>query len=218
MATQNRNQASATARQAARVNQLNSLGSQRAEFDTADVFNTIELVAADFITKVKTNIQNEPDLTVTTGEIENVHLVTGGDRIDIIIPNHLIFQSEGVRGNSDSSLAPSSRFTYRNLMPPVRVFENLIRTRNIQLAYEPRYGGSPSAYANLTDGQKIKKAAWGMAKNIQKVGFKGHPDIYQNLIPGLITDLQQAVTNHTVNFLTQIIRNNDGTQSPIPII
>jgi hypothetical protein len=113
MATQNRNAASGAARQAARINQLNSLGSQRAEFDTADVFNEIELVAADFITKVKNNIQNTPDLVIS-GDIENIQLVTTSDKIEILIKNHLLFQDEGVRGRDDSSLANRSRFTYRN--------------------------------------------------------------------------------------------------------
>jgi hypothetical protein len=102
-------------------------------------------------------------------------------------------------------------------MPPVNVFENMIRTKNIQLLYNPLYDGDPSRYAALTDDQKITKAAWGMAKNIQKVGFKPR-NVYQREIPLLITDVQAAVTNFTVDFLTQIIRNNDGTQSNIPIV
>jgi hypothetical protein len=215
MATQNRQGASASARQAAKVALLDNLGSSRSEFDTAEVFNAIENAASEFITRVKINIQNTPDFVIT-GDIENIQLQTSATSVDIIIENHLLFQDLGVRGNQDSSLAPNSPFTYRNLMPPVDVFKAMIRAKNIQLRNEEFYDGSPSRYEDLTDDQMIDKAAWGMAKNIQKVGFKPR-NVYQKEIPQLITDLQATVSDYLSNFLQQVITNNDGTQSNIPL-
>lgn len=213
MANQNRVQASAAARIQAQINQLNDIGSSRSEFDTADMFNTLENNVADFVSRVKTNIQGIPDF-VNTGAIEDIKIETEASGINIIINNHLLFQDKGVNGSVKKLY--DTPFTYRDKRPPVSVFIALIKSKNIQLRNEEYYGGDPSRYEELDEDKKIEQAAYGMREKIFKEGFKPR-DVYSKEIPQLVTDLQQSVTNYLTSFITQTIVNNDGTQTNIPL-
>lgn len=209
---QSREQASAAARRQARLEHLDSIGSQRSEFDSADMFNVLENDVATFIERVHTNVNNTPDF-VNTGGILNMRVETDASGIKVIIPNHLLFQDKGVNGSVKKLY--DTLFTYRNLRPPVSVMISLIKSKNIQLRNEENYGGEPSRYEELDNDKLIEQAAYGMREKIFKEGFKPR-NVYSKEIPQLVTDLQQSVTNYLTSFITQTIVNND-TQTNIPL-
>jgi len=208
-----RSQASTQARRQAQMDALDALGSNRSEFNTAGAMNVVENLCANFIERVKTNIHNTKDFIVT-GEIEDIRLDVSDDKVDIIIPNHLLFQDLGVNGSFIKNY--DTPFTYRDLRPPVDVFINYIKTKNLQLRNEENMGGNPSKFEDLSEDDLVERAAWGMSTNIWKKGFKPR-SIYSKEIPQLIEDIKTNVANYTVNFLKQIIVNNDGTRSNIPL-
>jgi hypothetical protein len=213
MAKQNRNQASAATRRAAQLDQLNNIGSNRSDFDTAAVFGVVEVAASDFILRVKENINSTKDLHSNTGQIEDITLQTTDKAVNILIKNHLLFQDKGVNGRTVKKY--NTEFTYRDKRPPVNVFIELIKSQNIQLRNEENYAGDPSRFEDLDGDEKaIEKAAWAMSTKIWNEGFRGH-SVYSKEIPQLIDDIQQQVSDFTVNFLTAQIINNDSSRSVI---
>jgi hypothetical protein len=213
MASQGRGAASNAARRASQLNQLNTIGSNRSEFDTADMFNVVENDCADFISRVKTNIQGEPDF-VNTGGIEDIKTEISATGIDIMIPNYLLFQDKGVNGSINKPY--NTVFTYRSLRPPASVFVEMIKSRNIRLRDEAFYNrlGSGSRHEELDEDQKILNAAYAMATKVFKEGFRPR-NVYSKEIPKLIQDVQQTVTNYLQSFIQQQIVNNDGSRTNI---
>lgn len=211
MATQNRAQASAAARRAAQLNQLNNIGSDRTEFDTANMFSVVDNVVGDFISRVHDNVNKTNDFIVT-GEILDIKSEVSDKGINVVIPNHLLFQDKGVNGSKVKKY--NTQFTYRDLRPPISVFIDYVKTKNIQLRDEELYDGQPSRFAHLDEDQKIKNAAYGIREKIYQEGFKPR-DVYSKEIPKLITDIQESVTDYLSLFLQQQIVNNDGTRTTI---
>lgn len=213
MATQNRGRASAAARRAAQLEQLNNIGSNRSEFDTAGMFNIVENDAANFIQRVKANIQSESDMVVT-GEIENIKAVVSSTGIDIMIPAHLSYQDKGVNGSVNQFY--NTPYSYKDKKPPAAVFAEWIKTKNIQLRNEEFYGGNPSSFEEMNNDTLVNRAAYAMREKVYRDGFKPR-NIYSKEIPQLISDVQQTVTDFVTNFLTQTITNGNGNQTRTPI-
>lgn len=206
MASNSLSGARSSARQSA-LSQLDSLGSARSNFDTASTFSALENDAANFIERVKKNIQGL-DLVVT-GAIEKINLEVTADGINILGTPHLLYQDKGVRGSENSALAPDSPFSYTDKMPPSDVFVEYIKKKNIQLRNEEHYGGKPSPHEDLDgDENAIQSAAYGMAMKVFKEGFRPQP-VFSKEIPKLIEDLNKTLGQIASSFITSSIQNYD---------
>lgn len=208
MASNSLSSARASAR-ADGLSQLDSLGSAKSEFDLAGAFSTLENDVANFIERVKANIQGLD--MVVTGSIENISIETGSDGINIIGVPHLLYQDQGVQGSESNALAPNSPFKYTDKMPPVSVFIDYIKTKNIQLRNEESYSktGKTSPHEDLTSEEAIESAAYAMARKVYREGFKPQP-VFSKEIPQLVTDLTKTLGELTSSFITSSITDKNG--------
>jgi hypothetical protein len=147
MPTQSRAQASKAARASA-LSQLDGLGTARAEFNTADMFTSAENSVASFIERVKSNIQAAN--MIVSGNIEDIQIETSQTGLKVLGNAYLLFQDKGV--NPTGKQLYNTPFSYRDKMPPYAIFENYIRTKNIQLRNEEALGGKPSPHEELEGG------------------------------------------------------------------
>jgi hypothetical protein len=211
MANQNRAQASRQARASA-LDQLNGLGSSRGNFETADMFTAAESSVADFIERVKDNIQSAD--IVVTGKIEDIKLEVSDTGIKVLGHKHLLFVDKGVNGSEQKLY--DTPFSYKDKMPPASAFIDYIKEKNLQLRNEENYhNGNPhpnktSPHEDIDgDEQAIKSAAYAMSRKIFKEGFKGTP-IFSKEIPQLVKDLKKTITNFSKNMITSGIRGGES--------
>ncbi|MDY0906580.1 hypothetical protein [Pedobacter sp. CFBP9032] len=187
------------------IDQLGSLGTSVDEFE----FNltALESIVGKFIEETKERIESAD--MIVTGAIEDLRMAFEGDHIYIYGNEHLIYQDKGVRGAESSALAPDSPHAYSDKMPPVEVFREYIKRSNMNLRNNEFLYGEPSKFEELTDDQLIDKVAWGMAKNIQKNGFKPR-NLFTKFIPDLIDELKVATASNVKATLVSLIRNKHG--------
>src|ERR1700712_4534501 len=127
---------------------LEGLGQSKSKFTTS--LSAAEQACADFIKRVKANIQAIPDM-VNTGAIENLTVESAGDEIHIKGSQHILYQSYGVKGSVSSALAPNSPYTYSDKRPPIEPFLAYIKSKNIRLVHNERYYGNGSPFAKITE-------------------------------------------------------------------
>lgn len=199
------------ARNLAKVQQLDKLGSNPNEFIKAEAFNAIEQAIGDFISRVVDNINNIPNF-VNTGAIAEIQSQATPDGIEIIANKHLLYQERGVSGTVTKQ--PNTPHAYTNKRPPVDVFKQLIKSKNIQLENNEKYKGDGSPYKELTEEQKINKAAWGMATNVYKHGIKGK-NIYSKELPKLIEDCSKLIEDFGVQSILQNISVKESAKRVI---
>jgi len=187
------------------IDQLGSLGTSVDEFE----FNltALESIVGKFIEETKERIESAD--MIVTGSIEDIRMGFEGDHIYIYGNEHLIYQDKGVRGAESSALAPDSPHTYSDKMPPVDVFREYIKRSNMNLRNNEFLYGEPSKFEELTDDQLIDKVAWGMAKNIQKNGFKPR-NLFTKFIPDLVDELKVATASNVKATIVSMIRNKHG--------
>lgn len=183
-----------------KVNQAGQLGTDINQFILVDGLSEIEKVIGDFITRVKTNIDNTPQM-VTTGKISDIESKAEGGFINIYGSPHLIYQDRGVNGAVKKLY--KTPHSYTDKMPPVQVFRDWIKRKGINTVNNPTYGDE-AAFANLTEEQQINKVAWAMAKKVYKEGFKPR-NIYSKEIPKLVDDLGELIANFTAQYIVQAI-------------
>lgn len=179
------------------VKKLDKIGTSKDQFDN-DKLTLIESILAEFVEKVKGNIQAEG--LVVTGKMSDIKIQSTGDEVVVTANPWLIYQSRGVSGTETKYDTPHS---YTDKMPPANVFEEWIKEKNIQLVDNPKYGGKESPFKDLTDEQRIKNVSYAMAYKIYKHGIEPK-DIYEKEIPGLIEALRKQIGEFTVQF----IKNN----------
>lgn len=197
--------ASKAAQYRAKVATLKEYGTAKGDFESN--LSVIEQVAGRFIERVKENIQKED--MVVTGAIEDITVKPENDRVNIYAHPWLLYQDRGVNGAEVKKY--NTPHSYTDKMPPVYVFKDWIREKNVQLRYEPSYGGSPSSFAHLDNEAKISKAAWGMAKKVYKEGFKPR-HIYSKEIPELVDDLADELGDFAVSQVIQQIDVKDSAK------
>jgi hypothetical protein len=211
MATPNLNQASRRSQQESRLAALDSLGSDRSEFLTEQLFIDAELAVGEFIERVKSNM-DKVDLIVT-GKISDMRIEhdTKENKINIWANPWVLYQDRGVNGSEEKKY--STPHEYTNLRPPSHVFEDYIRTKNIQLRHNENYdinGGSPFSDMDGDD-KAIESAAYGMATKIIKEGFKPQK-FFAVEIPQLIVDLKKVIPNFVTSNIVQQINAKASEQ------
>lgn len=184
-----------------KIQQLDTLGSSVGDFIEVETTNIVENVVGDFILRIKKNIENQKDM-ITSGKISDISVKVENGKINVYAYDYLSYQDKGVNG-SETKLY-NTPFSYKDKMPPVQVFIDWIKRKNINLLYNEKYYGSPSAFAALTDEEKIEKAAWGMAMKVYKKGFKPR-NIYSKEIPQLVEELQREIADFTASSITLVI-------------
>jgi len=200
-------QASNKAQLQSKLSQLDSLGTSK------DVLNTqlsvIENIAGEFIERVQKNIQTQN--LIASGKIEDISIQAEDGKVNIYAYPHLLYQDRGVSGTEVKYDTPH---VYTDKMPPVEVFENYIKKKNIQLRDEEKYHGKGSSFKELTEDEKIKSTAFAIAKTIQKKGIKPK-NVYSKEIPKLVSDLQDALGQFAVEQITQQIDVKDSAKGII---
>lgn len=196
----NRKQASKAAIYRSRVQQLDNLGTNPKEFLEAGTLAIIEDILGDFILRVQDNLNNEKDMIVS-GKINDITLEGQDGVINVMANKHLIFQDRGVNGAEKKKY--DTPHSYKDKMPPVQVFKDWIKRKNINLTNSRSLGfDERSDFDSLTEDQQINKAAWGMAKKVFKEGFKPR-NVYSKEIPQLIKELEKEIVDFAVQYLVQ---------------
>ena len=183
------------------VSKLDNIGTDEAEFTIE--LSIIENILGDFIERIHNNINNEKNF-VTTGKINQIDLQAENNRVNVLANKHLIYQDRGVNGSVMKLY--DTPHSYHDKLPPVQVFIDWIKDKNIRLINNEKYdrveGASP--FKELTEDEQITKAAWGMAQKVFKEGFKPR-NIYSKEIPRLIEDLTEQVGGFAVQQISQLI-------------
>jgi hypothetical protein len=157
---------------AANAKALDSLGVSKQEFDTA--LSAAETACADFVKRVKANIQGIPDF-VNSGKIENLTVESEGDEVHIMGSEHLLYQYKGVNGTQIALY--DTPYTYKDKRPPIDAFLLWIQSKNIRLVHNERHYGKPSPFKATTEDKQQIQLAWAMATSVYQKGFKPHPEI-----------------------------------------
>ena len=184
-----------------KVKQLDNLGTDINQFVQKEGLSLIESILGDFIIRVKDNIDNE-DLPVT-GKISDIEVKAEGNEVNVYAPDYLLFQNFGVNG-SEKKLYPKSPFSYTDKRPPVNVFKNWIKRKNINLRNNAKYKGNESPFKELSEDKQIDKAAWGMATKVYKEGFKPR-NVYSKEIPQLVEELGEVIADFVLQSVNQVI-------------
>ena len=205
------NQASKKSQNASKIAMLDSLGSDKTEFITAELMSDAENAVGLFLERVKENMDAR-DLIVT-GKISDMRIEVSKDQKEISIWGNpwVLYQDRGVNGSEEQKY--NTPHAYSDLRPPSSVFENFIRTKNIQLRHNENYdinGGSP--FSDIDgDENAIKSAAYGMATKIFKEGFKPQK-FFAVEIPELYKDLKKIIPNFVSSMIIQNINAKAADQ------
>lgn len=182
----NLKQASKSALNKARVESLDSLGSNKADFIMEGELTGIEKVLGQFIERVKTNIEAE-GLNVT-GKISDLSVEQEQDGSFVVLANPwLIFQDKGVNGAKQKLY--NTPFSFKALRPPLQGFKDWIEARNIQ--------------TRNTKNQTFKAAdkeslAYAIREKVFQEGFKPR-NVYSKEIPRLVDDLTRQIADFSVD-------------------
>lgn len=201
-------QASKRAIYEANVQSLDKLGSGRDLFEQQ--LSVIENAAAEFIERVQRNIQ-QADMVVS-GKIEDLQIQSENNQVNIYGNPWLIYQDRGVNGSKEKKY--NTPHSYTDKMPPVEVFIDYVKAKNLQLRNEPQFSGKESPFKDLSEDDKIRKTAWAMAMKVYKEGFKPRY-IYSKEIPKLVEDLQNQLTDFAIQQIVQNIEVKDSAKGII---
>lgn len=195
------------------VKKLDALGKPLGDFIKEESFSVIEGVVGDFILRVQENINSEKDM-VTTGGIAKIDIKAENGAVNVYANKWLLYQDRGVNGSKKKLY--NTPHAYSDKMPPVQVFKDWIKRKNINLVNNEKYdrveGASP--FKELTEEQQINKAAWGMATKVFQEGFRPR-NILSKEYPQLIEDLTKQVANFCVQ---AVVQNIDVKESAKRII
>lgn len=197
----------------AKVQQLDNIGSNMEEYLQEESLTVVENILGDFIERVHDNINKEKGM-VTTGKINDITIKSDPKTgtVNVLANKWLIYQDRGVNG------AENKRFktphSYTDKMPPVEVFEEWIKEKNINTENNEKYRGDPSRFKNITKDDKIRSAAWAISKKIFSDGFRPR-NIYSKEIPKLIEELKNEVADFCVQSIVQSIDVKESAQRVI---
>lgn len=201
MAKNNLKAATKKSIQEAKVQQLDNFGTDVNEFLQTESLSLVEDIVGDFILRVQDNINNEEGM-VTTGKISDISIEANGGTINVMGYPWLIYQDRGVNGAVKKLY--NTPHAYTDKKPPVQVFKDLIKAKNIRLINNHKMKGKDSPFKELTEEQQINNAAWAFVNKVYKEGFKPR-NIYSKEIPQLIDDLTKQIADFTVQSIVQAI-------------
>lgn len=193
----------AQARQSA-IDSLDSIGSSRADYDQADVFTAAEEDVARFIERVQENIRNGN--MIVTGKIDDIGVVITPGEINITGSMHVLYQDRGVQGAKSSAKAPNSPHKYTDKMPPLEVFIEYVKKKNLLAVNQAQFFEGESQFKEYTDEEKIKRIAQQLQVMTYRYGFKPR-NIFSKEIPELRKDLSKSIKNFSRNAIQEVFNN-----------
>ena len=126
-----------------KVDQLDIFGGDVDEYIQQEGLSTVEKVVGKFIERVHDNINNSKGMVVT-GEILDITIEAKDDVVNVMANPWLIYQDRGVNGSVKKLY--DTPHSYTDKKPPVQVFIDWIKQKNIQLKDNEKYDkkdGSP---------------------------------------------------------------------------
>jgi hypothetical protein len=199
MSKQNFKQATKRSKYLANVDKLNQFGTSTNEF--VDTESVVEGILGDFVLRVQENINKEAGM-VTTGSISEIEVKAENGQVNVYANPWLVYQDRGVNGAKKKLY--NTPHAYTDKRPPVGVFKQWIKDKNIRLVNNEKYKGEASPFKELTEDEQITKAAWGMATKVYNEGFKPRK-IYSKEIPQLVDDLANELGDFMIQALNQVI-------------
>ncbi|GAA4326159.1 hypothetical protein [Flaviaesturariibacter amylovorans] len=190
------------------------LGTDESQFDTE--LSVLETIVGEFIERVQANISKEKNF-VTTGKISDISIKVVGDVVHVMANPHLIFQDRGVNGSKKKRYDTPHRYTDKR--PPASAFIDWVKSKQGFLTAKNDYHrkmddrisdqerSEDRPFKELTDQQKIERAAWAVSTKIFNEGFRPRR-IYSKEIPKLIDDLTAQFTDFAIQQINQKIDIN----------
>lgn len=185
------------------LNQLDSIGSSRGAYNEADIFTAAEQDVAAFIERVKANIDKEK--LVLSGKISNISVKVTDSEIQVRGTEHLLYQDRGVQGSKSGALAPKSPHKYTTLPPPVEVFVDYIKRKNLNLTNQAQFFEGESHFKELTQDEMILKVAYAMQRDVFENGFKPR-NIFAKEIPKLKKDLKKSLKGYIKDTVREVYK------------
>ncbi|WP_286732811.1 MULTISPECIES: hypothetical protein [Sphingobacterium] len=131
--------------------------------------NVLEEIVAEFIERVKTEINSISDFLVT-GSIEELSIkVNNMNEVEILGLEHIIYQSRGVNGVEQNN---GSVHSYGQYKPPVAPILEWIENRQLISANNGNFFKS-AVFDDMTDTEKKTQLAYAIRSKIYKKGFQG---------------------------------------------
>lgn len=185
---------------------LDSLGESKANFTTA--ISAAEQACADFILRIKENIQGIPNF-VNTGKIENLTLESEGQEVHIKGSEHLLYQYYGVNGAKEKLY--DTKYSYGDKRPPIAPFLAYIQSKNLSLVHNPKYYGKPSPFKDKKEGSEQEALAWALSTSVYNKGIKPKPAIkWTEEKEKLRQDLIKNAKGFVIQNLKAKIYNKEG--------
>lgn len=183
------------------IDSLDNIGASREDYDNANVFTAAENDVANFISRVKANIDKAG--LVLSGNIEDLSVRITENGLQIIGNDYLLYQDRGVQGSVSGAKAPNSPHKYTKHMPPLQVFIDYIKRKNINLRNQAQFFEGESPFKELTEEQLVLKAAKAMQITVFKYGFKPR-NVFAKEIPQLKEDLKKSIKDFGTNAIKEV--------------
>jgi len=191
MPTNNLEQAS----RASRLSSLDSLGSEKFDYDVEGGLSVLEQLAGDFIKRVQANLKSQD--MIVTGEIADISTrhIDGG--IEITANPQLIFQDAGVNGSRVKLY--DTPFSYKTKRPPIEPILEWIKRKNSNTVNNKPYSGKETQFKE-SDKESM---AYAISEKIFQRGM-APTNVYSKEIPKLIEDVSEGLADF---FVHQVIKN-----------
>lgn len=149
----------------------------------------LEQIVAEFIERVKNDINGLNDFLVT-GSIEELSiLVNSMNEIQVLGLQHIIYQDAGVNGVQKNNGSP---FSYSQYKPPVSVFIDWIKNRQLITSRNSTFF-KDSAFDDMTTDEKITQLAYAIRAKVYKEGFQSKGRFWRDNVDWLKNELNTRI-------------------------
>lgn len=168
--------------------------------------NVLEQIVAEFIERVKNDINGINDFLVT-GSIEELSiLVNSMNDVQVLGLQHIIYQDAGVNGVQKNNGSP---FSYSQYKPPVSVFIDWIKNRQLITSRNSTFF-KDSAFDDMTTDEKITQLAYAIRAKIYKEGFQSKGRFWRDNVDWLKNELNTRIRQGLANDIRFHIFNKYG--------
>lgn len=113
------------AEKAAKINQLDSFGSSKMDFES--VLSDVEVVIGEFIKRVKINLDEED--MIVSGKIADIGIEQYGTELHVTANKWLIYQDAGVNGSKLKLY--NTPYSFKDKKPPIAPFKDWAIARGL---------------------------------------------------------------------------------------
>lgn len=157
--------------------------------------NMLEEIVAEFIERVKTEINSINDFLVT-GSIEELSIkVNNMNEVEILGLQHIIYQSRGVNGTEQNN---GSVHSYGEFKPPVAPIIQWVKDRQMITANNSKFFKDP-AFDDMTTDEKITQLAYAIRATIYKKGFQSRGNYWDSNVDWLKQELNTRIRQGLAN-------------------